>query len=260
MARLRRFYRLDGSYSRVNPAEYARRTKLQQAAVKRSGLHWFRNTKGRPAALTLDQLKRRQGWRDQAKRQRPPGSSRFRTPAPVPAPGALPPPPAPAGRFPLPTATIRTGADLSAWISRVVDRTEAAIAATGPVRALWSLDLRMEIHKPGQPPETVERRIPITVTSGKVGGGWLGTVATEAGEALADDDWRRRLITDIRAQGVPVGDYGEPAGQLVEADMTRITNGPELTAQTTRSGTLAASGTEIEVQGWIEYDTGEGAG
>jgi len=77
---------------------------------------------------------------------------------------------------------------------------------------------------------------------------------------LADDDWRRRLITDIRAQGVPVGDYGEPAGQLVEADMTRITNGPELTAQTTRSGTLAASGTEIEVQGWIEYDTGEGAG
>ena len=257
MARLRRFWRLDGTYAKVTASEYERRTKLQRAAVERRGLHWWRNSRGRPAALTLTALRRRQGWREQAKRQRPPGSKQFRKPPP--------PPPAPpgAGRFPLPGATLESGADIAAWVSRTVEAIDAAIARVGPVTAVWSLDLRMDVHRPGRATETIERRIPVAVTAGEsVGGGWLlasgervlGTLY--GGGVLDPDDWRRRIITDMQAQGLHTKSPKRPQGPQTQADMSTVESGPPPPPETPDGGAGAAGGASIEVSGWIEYDDG----
>ncbi len=249
MARLRRFWRLDGTSAKVTASEYERRTKLQRAAVERRGLHWWRNSKGRPAALTLTALRRRQGWREQAKRQRPPGSKQFKKPPP--------PPPAPpgAGRFPLPGATLESGADIAAWVGRTVEAIDAAISRVGPVTAVWSLDLRMDVHRPGRPPETIERRIPVAVTAGEsVGGGWLPTTGAEV--VLDPGDWRRRVITDIQAQGIDTKSPLRPQGPLSSADLSSIEGGPPPPPESPVGGSGAVGGASVDVSGWIEYDDG----
>jgi hypothetical protein len=113
----------------------------------------------------------------------------------------------------------------------------------------------MEVSRPGRASELVERRIPVAVTAGEsVGGGWLP--ATGAEVVLDPADWRRRVITDIQAQGLYTKSPLRPQGPLTDADLSSIEGGPPAPAEAPEGGAGGVGGSTVEVSGWIEYDDG----
>ena len=115
---------------------------------------------------------------------------------------------------------------------------------------------------PRRPDEEIERRIPIFVSDDRgrptVGGGWKFSAPGEGGRTILDtDDWRRRIIVDLRAQGLNMDSPEAPQGPLSTADLGEIMEGPEIGPAPPRRASGVSSDVSIEISGWLEYDTGE---
>jgi hypothetical protein len=178
MARMRWFYRLDGSRVQVNQYDWAKRKAAQAAAVARSGRIYYEDSRGRPQALTqreyADRLRRREAARlghrrrrarqaiDQAEReQRPP-------------------------RQDLGCWDIITGRNVSEMFGQVIDA---------------GRDLAEQSSRPGVIVAEV------TINGERAADIPIGTVAdgVEDGEwrritVLGEDDWRVRIVRLIRGR------------------------------------------------------------
>lgn len=178
MARLRWFYRLDGSRVQVNQYEWAKRKAAQAAAVARSGRIYYEDSRGRPQALTqreyADRLRRREAARlghrrrraqqaiDQAEReQRPP-------------------------RQDLGCWDISTGRDVSEMFGQVIDAGRQ-LAAQSTRAGVIVAEVTIDGERAAD--------IPIgTVADGVEDGDWRRLTA------LGEDDWRVRIVRLIRGR------------------------------------------------------------
>lgn len=190
MARMRWFYRLDGTRVQVNQYDWAKRKAAQAAAVARSGRIYYEDSRGRPQALTqreyADRLRKREAARLGHRRQRARRAIRQ-------AEAEQRPPTQDLGCW-----TISTGRDVSDMYSDIIDAGDALAEQSpraGVIVAAVTIDGEMVAE------------IPIgTVADGVEYGDWR-TIQELAEDGprervrmLGEDDWRVRIVRLIRGR------------------------------------------------------------
>jgi len=218
VARRRRFYRLDGSYALVTPEEWERRSKLQAAAVARSGRVLWTGSRGRPVAFEPDapELSKRRKLRSTAKARE---ERRRVTGSPAPPP---PKPPAPPEDEYLGQWRIGEAEDMAPLIAYIVDVGHDILS-----RARVPIMIRLDVDFEDVDGTVLARRsYPLGVASGRardfdahaLDGLWRGYT-----DLREQADWRGDLLFDLGTAG-PTG-IGDLVRQYTGADpLTR----PEL--------------------------------
>lgn len=178
MARMRWFYRLDGTRVQVNQYEWAKRKAAQAAAVARSGRIYYEDSRGRPQALTqreyADRLRKREAARLGHRRQRARRAIRQ-------AEAEQRPPTQDLGCW-----TISTGRDVSRMFAEIIDAARALAE-----QSAWPGVIVAAVTINGE----LAAEIPIgTVDDGVEDGEWRRLTT------LGEDDWRVRIVRLIRGR------------------------------------------------------------
>lgn len=190
MARMRWFYRLDGTRVQVNQYEWAKRKAAQAAAVARSGRIYYEDSRGRPQALNqreyADRLRKREaarlGHRRRRARQAINQAEREQRPP----------------RQDLGCWDIDTGRDVSEMFGRVIDAGRA-LAEQSSRPGVIVAEVTIDGERAAD--------IPIgTVADGVEYGDWR-TIQELAEDGprervrmLGEDDWRVRIVRLIRGR------------------------------------------------------------